>query len=38
MPDVGRPVVVLSPDADKSNGLGMVIAGGNKNAEVNYLL
>jgi hypothetical protein len=30
MPDVGKPVVVLSPDADKGHGLGMVIAGGDR--------
>lgn len=28
MPDVGKPMVVLSPDADKGNGQGVVISGG----------
>lgn len=33
MPDVGKPKVVLSPDADKSPGLGMVIAGDDKETD-----
>jgi hypothetical protein len=33
MPEVGKPLVVLSPDGDKSNGMGVVIAGGDKDTD-----
>ena len=34
MPDVSKPIVVLSPDADRGAGLGMVISGGKDSSGV----